>query len=391
MSTALILSLLAFCAALVHGLVLEGWRQAIGPESGGDRGREIPGPPLRISVLVPARNAAATIVPLLQDLYAQRYPREAYEVLVIDDHSSDGTAAAVHGMARTWPVLRLVPADAGQGKKAAISLGVAQAQGDVVVLTDADARCGPFRLAAIARLWHREAPDLLLMPVHTTGGKGLVAWLQRKEQAALQAASVGSASGGRPVLSNGANMAFARNAFLRVGGFIGDRHASGDDMFLLQRMRRHRMAISCLADPAVVVRVLPEADWRGFVAQRLRWAGKMWAYREWAGLLAAGAAVLFPWVLLALTILLLGSVQLGQGLFYVGVLLAAAWAVWLVPIIRLVAAMERSHAQVMDPAGPLRADGSWSTLPALLLFTLYAPAIAIVSIFVRPSWKGRRI
>jgi len=391
MSTTLIIAMLAFGFALLHGVVLDLWRQAIAQSNDETPTPALPDPPPRITVLIPARNAAATIIPLLQDLHAQRYPREAFEVLVVDDHSSDGTAAAVQGLARTWPGLRLIPAESGEGKKAAIMQGVEEATGTVVLVTDADVRCGPGRLARIAACWQQEQPALLLMPVFTTGGKGLLGWLQRKEQAALQAATVGSAMGGRPVLANGANMAFTRDAFRYVGGFAGDRRASGDDMFLLQRMRKNRQKVSFLAHPDVLVRVQPEETWGGFVAQRLRWAGKMWAYREGAGLLAAGTAVLFPWFLLAITVWLSENVRIGQGLFYTFTFLAAAWLVWLVPILRLVSAMERSFANADGAADRPRADGAWSTLPALLLFTIHAPVIAIVSIFVRPTWKGRRI
>lgn len=390
MSITLIIALLAFGMALLHGVVLELWRQAVAQVDNVQDAPTLFDPSVRITVLIPARDAANTIIPLLQDLYAQRYPRGSFEVLVVDDHSSDGTAEAVLGLARTWPGLRLIPAEAGQGKKAAIMQGVEEAAGTVVLVTDADVRCGPGRLARIAAYWQQEEPALLLMPVHTTGGEGLVTWLQRKEQAALQAATVGSAMGGRPVLANGANMAFSRDAFRYVGGFAGDRRASGDDMFLLQRMRKKRQKVSFLAHPDVLVRVQPEEHWSGFAAQRSRWAGKMWAYREGAGLLAAGAAVLFPWILLMLSIWLLGTVQVGQGLFYTLTFLAAAWVLWLVPILRLVSAMERCFAQAGDMVPP-KADGAWSTLPALLLFSLYAPVIAIVSIFVRPTWKGRRI
>lgn len=389
MSTTLLVAFWVFGFALLHGLVLEAWRQAIVRSASGGGG--IPAEAtLRITVLVPARDAATTIMPLLQDLYAQHYPREAFEVLVLDDHSSDGTASMVHGSARTWPGFRLIPCT-GQGKKSAIMQGAEEAQGSVVLVTDADARCGPMRLARIAAHWHQEQPDLLLMPVLTAGGSGVLAWLQRKEQAALQAASLGSASGGRPVLANGANMAFSRETFRRLGGYSDDSRASGDDMFLLQRMRRARRKVSFLPHPDVVVEVRPEHGLSAFLGQRLRWAGKMWAYRDMAGLLAALAAALFPWLLLAVSFWLLRTAQVGQGLFYTLLLLVGAWAVWVVPILRLVSAMERGFAPAHDPAGRTRADGAWSTLPALFLFTLYAPVIAILSIFVRPTWKGRRI
>lgn len=388
MSTALIVALCAFGAALLHGLLLDAWREALVKMP--ERLNEEYERPF-ISVVVPARDAASTLTPLLQELNAQRYPRELYEVIVVDDHSGDGTAELVRGFARTWPALQLLQAGDGQGKKAAITQGVEAAKGDLVVLTDADARMGPRHLELIADHWNKEQPALLLMPVHTSGGRGLVAWVQRKEQSALQAASMGSALRGNPVLANGANLAFSKPAFRRVGGFQGDRHASGDDMFLLRRMRRHHLKVSALAVPEVHVRVVPEEHWRGFFAQRLRWAGKMWSYREISGMMAAVAALVFPWALLVVTAWVLGNLRIGQGAAYSLVLLLGAWFVWVFPILRLVRSMERLQSKVHDAPEPARSDGAWSTIPALILFSLYSPAIAIMSIFVRPKWKGRRI
>lgn len=388
MSAALIVALCTFGAALLHGLVLDAWREALlRPGALSEVEQEVP----FISVLIPARNAVDTLVPLLQELNSQRYPSDSYEVLVVDDHSSDGTAALVNGFARNWPGLRLLEANEGQGKKAAITQGVEAARGDLVLLTDADVRCGSLRLDTIASYWIKEQPALLLMPAHTTGGEGVLGWIQRKEQAALQAASMGSALLGNPVLANGANLAFSKRAFGRVGGFQGDRHASGDDMFLLQRMRKQGLKVSALAHPEVHVRVAPEARWAGFMAQRLRWAGKMWAYREASGLLAAVAALIFPWALLAASVWVLGELRVGQGAAYTLVMLVGAWAVWAFPVLRLVQSMERIHAEAFGAPQPARADGAWSTMPALILFSFYSPAIAIMSIFVRPTWKGRRI
>lgn len=388
MSVTLIIALCAFGAALLHASVLDAWRDAIL--------REQLRPKLQeefpfITVVVPARNAAATLVPLLQELNGQRYPRESYEVLVVDDHSSDGTAELVQRFAENWSGLRLLQATEGQGKKAAITLGVEAARGELILLSDADVRMGHFRLVTIANYWAKEQPALLLMPVHSSGGQSVLGWIQRKEQAALQAASMGSALLEKPVLANGANLAFSKLAFRRVGGFQGDRLASGDDMFLLQRMLRQGLKVAALADPEVHVRVAPEESWSGFYAQRLRWAGKMWAYRDSSGLLAATAALLLPWALLCASFWVLRELQLGQGALYSLSLIIGAWAVYLFPILRLVQSMEGKHAEALGAPEPARADGSWSTMPALALFSLYAPAIAIMSIFVRPLWKGRRI
>src|SRR5690606_10940671 len=145
MSTPLILALLAFAAAFLFALIVGGWREAI--EAAWPKNAvATEGPQVaRVSLLVPARNAARTLTALLQDLHAQQWPKEALEVIVVDDGSEDGTAEQVREMGKRWPGLVLLKAE-GKGKKDAISQGVRRAQGEWVLLTDADARCGPLRV-----------------------------------------------------------------------------------------------------------------------------------------------------------------------------------------------------------------------------------------------------
>jgi len=297
---------------------------------------------------------------------------------------------------RHWPQLRLVVLEDGAGKKAAIARGVMVATGEVVLLTDADARCGPRRVARLAACWAEHAPDMLLMPVRTMGGSGLLAGLQREEQAALGAATAGSGLVGRPVLANGANMAFRRKAFFAVGGFGGDRWASGDDMFLVQRMRRQRLRVHYLFHPDVLVTVAPVAGLRAFLSQRLRWAGKMRAYNDLAGQLLAWASFTLPWLLGWLTVVIATRVRIGDSFVFQWSMLLAAWVLWLVPVLQLVSAMRGFHRiAALGPEGCRGAVGgplaAIPTLLALLAFLIYAPVIAILSIFVRPTWKGRRI
>ncbi|MCW5899344.1 MAG: glycosyltransferase [Flavobacteriales bacterium] len=387
MSWSLISALSAFALASVHALVLDQWRRALAKDP--EDHDTLPDAATSITVIVPARDAGGTLIPLLQDLHAQDLPGAAFEVLVVDDHSTDGTARVVRDMMHRWPGLKYLALADTQGKKAALEAGVAQARGDLIVVTDADVRCGPRRLAAIARHWATNRPAMLLLPVHTTGGRGFLAWLQRKEQLALQGVALGSARMGSPLLANGANMAFAREAFLRVGGYTGDRWASGDDMSLLARMRAHRWPVDVLVDREAAVRTAPERTWWAFFAQRLRWAGKMRGHRAIGGTVTSSIALLFPWALAVLTWWAISHVQVGQGLFYTSVLIGAAWLLWSLPIIRLEQASMRSFRSDTGPAEG--GDGPLPTLVAMFLFTLYAPVIAVLSIFVRPTWKGRRV
>jgi GT2 family glycosyltransferase len=222
---------------------------------------------------------------------------------------------------------------------------------------------------------------MLLMPVHTQGGHGLLGMLQVEEQLALQAVTAGSALSDAPLLANGANLAISRKAFLRTGGFLGDRFASGDDVLLMAKLREAGHAVRYLLDPAVVVTAVPVTTWHEWCSQRLRWAGKMRSGALSSGRNAALLGILFPWMLAWFTVQA-AALHVGQQALYTWAFIAGAWLAWSLPTIRLSISMARFFTR---HARPLR------TAATMLLFCVYTPLIAGLSLVVRPYWKGRRI
>ena len=381
MTALLLCSCIVFVLALVHASTVTTWRAAFARLLEGRTTR--PGAPandVHVTVIVPARNAARTIAATLQDLYAQGHPRDRVEVLVIDDHSEDGTAAIAASMALRWQQLRVITLTDARGKKAAISEGVRSAKHDLLLISDADVRSGPDRLASLVNYWSANGVDLLLLPVWTRG-EGLLGALQEEEQFAFLGAAAGSAGNGAPLLANGANMAFTKAAFASVGGYLGDRQASGDDLFLLQRMRNAGKRIGFLLDRRAVVEVEAEVTWRDFFSQRLRWSGKMSAIGG-QGMLAGLGAVFLPWCLILLSLVALNVLTLGHGLVRTWSLIAAAWLLWLLPAILQIRDVKRFLG--------LRPSTTRSVI-ALLMFPFYALPVALLSLVVRPHWKGRRI
>lgn len=385
MSTLLLLASIAFGLALVFALVLGNWHEALEQAWPGKPWNTTSGHFPLVTLIVPVRDGEDTIVPLLQDLYAQQWPKEAMQVLVMDDASTDGTAGLVRGLATTWPGLALLTVQ-GTGKKAAIAEGVAAAQGEWILLTDADARCGPQRLSGMAAAMENTKADLLLLPV-ATRGEGFVQRVQVEEQLALQAVMAGTALRGRPLLANGANIAFRKAAFMAVGGYANDPWASGDDIFLLRSMRKAGMRIVCHLAPSALVAVRAETSWRAAWRQRLRWAGKMRGAMD-AGTLATLLAMAFPWYLAAVTSSITVAGLMRQRPLSVLLFLAGAWLLWLLPVLRLVKWMRNFQRSALGTEG-LRGNALSATV-SLLLFSCYAPLVAVCSLVVRPRWKGRR-
>lgn len=120
----------------------------------------------RVSIIVPARNEERNIRRCVTSLLEQEYP--AFEVIVVDDDSSDGTARILAEIAQTHPqrarlrVLRLCELPAGwAGKPHALHSGAQQAEGDYLLFTDADTWHAPEALRAVVARAEVRGLDLL--------------------------------------------------------------------------------------------------------------------------------------------------------------------------------------------------------------------------------------
>jgi len=121
-----------------------------------------------ISIIVPAYNAAETLGECLAALLDQSIPRSEYEVIVVDDGSTDATQEVV----KKYGVLLLTQAN--QGPAAARNLGVSHAQGEILLFTDAD--CAPARNWIEAMVAPFVDPEIVgVKGVYKTWQKELVA------------------------------------------------------------------------------------------------------------------------------------------------------------------------------------------------------------------------
>jgi cellulose synthase/poly-beta-1,6-N-acetylglucosamine synthase-like glycosyltransferase len=234
---------------------------------------------LSYSVIIAARNEEENISECLRSVLTQTLDSVRYEVIVVDDRSTDGTAAIVEGLAARFPNLRLVqvhevPAGISP-KKNALLVGMQGASQPVVACTDADCRVPPTWLETLDRFFGDRTGFVQGITSYRRpeGMNRAFFALQAVDflsHGIVAAAAIGA---GMPLNSNGNNLAYRRAAFRAVGGY-GETSsvALGDDDLLLQRIARHPdWDVAYMADPAGAVQTRPTPTLGGVLEQRRRW------------------------------------------------------------------------------------------------------------------------
>lgn len=106
----------------------------------------------RVSIIIAARNEAASIERKIENTFALRYPKEKMEVLVVSDASADSTDKIVDSLRRRFgDALKLIRQETRLGKTAAQNLGVAHANGEIYVFSDATTIYDENALLALVR------------------------------------------------------------------------------------------------------------------------------------------------------------------------------------------------------------------------------------------------
>jgi cellulose synthase/poly-beta-1,6-N-acetylglucosamine synthase-like glycosyltransferase len=233
-----------------------------------------------VSVIIAARNEEDTLRDLLTDLTEQTFPKECFEVIIVNDRSSDRTGEIIrhftekhshfHGLTVKASLPNLT------AKKNALTQGIERSRGTLLLTVDADCRVLPTWVETMASYF--------------TGDTGMVAGfsqlglpgedrplfekLQALDFLALMAASRGSINMGLAWSASGQNLAYRKAAYNEVGGFrdIGHR-MSGDDVLLMQLIyKRTRWNVRFASAPESFNTSQPERTVRGLLHQRARWA-----------------------------------------------------------------------------------------------------------------------
>ncbi len=269
---------------------------------------------MTVSVLVPARNEEDVVLQCLQSLWAQDFPKELYKVYVIDDHSTDNTAAIVEEFIKDKPNFSLLrhQKDPARStfKKQALKFALREVDSDIVMTIDADS-------VALAS-WIKK------MVSHYDTDTGLVAGLvtflpelergffhkiQTLEFAGIVFCGVGAVGHDNPLICNGSNLSYRLQAFKDAGGYQGNEYLpSGDDDLLLQNFHnKTSWKIKYAIDPETINYTIPVNSLSEFINQRARWASKSLHYpKKWLFLIMFAIYVYYALIILLIPLVILG-------------------------------------------------------------------------------------
>lgn len=329
-----------------------------------------------ISVIVAARNEEHSLPFLLRDLREQTYAAHLFEVIVVNDFSTDGTAELAAAMPPNFRMILPETAPELSSKKKALAAGVAAAKGKLLLITDADCRVGRNWVATVAAFYRQTGASFIAAPVRYTYRPSFLQVLQVLDFLTLQGITAASVAANFHTMCNGANLAYTKKAFEEVKGFEGiDKIPTGDDMLLMHKIwKQAPEKVRYLKSKDATVSTPAVPSWRDFLHQRRRWASKTLVYEDRRILPVLGFVLLFN---LLPPVLLLGSFWtptfLWYGLLFFCVKAALEW-----PFVFSVARFYGEQKLLRY---------FFLLQPAHVFYTLF---VGISSQFGTYQWKGRR-
>ena len=243
-------------------------------------------PKTGFSVIIPFRNEAENLPQLVKSILALEYPKALVEFIFVDDASSDASVAILKQIldtsskkgeiSRTEIQLIKNIRSSNSPKKDAISTAISVAKKNWVLTTDADCIVPEKWLLTLDNFIQENNPNMVVAPVNYSVTNSFLEQFQLLDFMSLQGTTIGSFGVNFPFLCNGANLAYKKEAFLKLNGFDGNNKiASGDDIFLFEKfLKAHKKGVQFLKSRDATVTTFPIKTVSDLIQQRVRWTSK---------------------------------------------------------------------------------------------------------------------
>ncbi|MDI9309018.1 MAG: glycosyltransferase [Limnohabitans sp.] len=358
------------------------------------------------TIIIPFRNETENLPKLLASIEKLEYPTNLFEVILVDDDSTDGWKMddgrwkIEDGRWRMedggWKMVdgrwkiedgRWRMEDGGwkmvdgrwmivknerktnSPKKDAINTAIKIAQNEWIITTDADCVVPEKWLATFDAFIQENKVKMVASGVIYNSQSNFLENFQQLDLLSLQGTTIGSFGNAQAFMCNGANFCYKKDFFITLNGFEGNENiASGDDVFLLQKaIAKDATCVHFLKSQEAIVTTNPEATWKALFYQRVRWASKTANYQD------------------------MYSKQLGVFVFLINALLITTlvfqlWNVFVYAFAyKVLVDYLLFRTTVTFFRLPLR-----NLITSSLLYMFFCTAVVVYSLFGKYEWKGRR-
>ena len=237
-----------------------------------------------VSIIIPFRNERENLPANLKSLESQDYPNNNYEVIYVNDSSTDDSVEILANKIKTENIKvisvpeKYIP---NAHKKRAIRYGIENAKGEIIITSDADCNYNNNWLRTLLK-YMDDKTAFISGPVEFEDNGNIFGAIQKLEFAGLVIVGAGLIGINRPTICNAANIAYRRKVFDEVNGFYDQFGlSSGDDELLMQKIwKETNYKIKFCPEKSAIVKTAPNKTLTEFYQQRKRWASKGLFYKN---------------------------------------------------------------------------------------------------------------
>lgn len=334
----------------------------------------------KVSVIVIARNEAKHIASCLQSIATNEYPNELFEIILMDDHSEDGTVEIAESLGiANLRIFSLEGFDLSKFpnafKKAAQHYAIQLAEHENILQTDADCICPNQWIQSM--LEALETNDLVTGPIHISGTGSRISSWQTFENIGTMVSTAAGISSKMWFSANAANMAYRKSLFTEYFKTASVTRASGDDIYLINWAARNSKKLSFNKSRNAIVLTKAEETIEDLIRQRKRWASKTTGYKQ-NGIKFLMSIVFFYHFIMILSVPYFAQFGL-SGIYSFGIIFFLKWIADLTLL--------KTCSPFFNVSYPILLSPVFSAMHAF-----YIALIGTIGLFTtKYSWKGRTV
>ena len=227
---------------------------------------------INFSVIVAAKNESKNIVSLINTFKPITYPQDMFELIIVDDNSSDGTFEIAKDLIEDYDNFNVLKAtnEIYEGKRGALETGITQAKFENILITDADCVPSANWIKEMAKKFNGHC-DFVFGIAPFKQEKSFVNKISCYENFRNTLLSFFTAKIGIPHTAAARNFGFKLKSFEKLGGYKNTTDTiSGDDDLLLREAVKHKMKICTLTSKDGIVLSESEKTFKQYFRQRAR-------------------------------------------------------------------------------------------------------------------------